>query len=635
MFGVTKATLTGSPDSSGWAQVHDFLPDDEEKQKLRGHLFAVVATGKSDEGIDAVSAGRELLSRLHEEYFGELTLTPFNALKSAIEKVIKEFSETWGNVEIAAISYMGDVVYSAVGGGAEISVFRNGMLAKILTSSAGQAASASGYPKESDMLILGTKLFFKAVPGGVIKAALEPLEPQSAVEFLAPNVHSRPNSGSMGAVFIKFGGEEKKEDVMAPVLEPNRPAGPSIFSKVRESSLGIFERLFSGVNKLVGNRLPERKIYVHQGGEDMAESKSKRTTLTVGAILLLLLLVSIFFGIRQKRIKDSRSKYESTLSQAQHDYNEALNLSSTDISKARELYISSKTKVDGILGSGVKDSAVTDLNQKLEESRASILGEYRQDPQVFVDLSLLSDGFRGDKIVAGGGKAYVLDINGKRIASAEEDTKKSEVVAGPDQISDSQEVAAYEDRVFVLSSSGISEVGAKSSKVVNKDWSGSALIYAYTGNIYVIDKSASKIYRYSGTETGFGAKQDWLSTDVTADFSKVINWVIDGTIWLLSSSGKISRFSGGSAQDFIISGIYPQLTNPTAIYTDIDAKGLYILEPSQNRVVVLDKNGSYVAQYVSSKISEATGLVVSEADKRIILLAGAKLYSLDIKHPVE
>ncbi len=163
MFGVTKATLTGSPDSSGWAQVHDFLPDDEEKQKLRGHLFAVVATGKSDEGVDAVSAGRELLSRLHEEYFGELTLTPFNALKSAIEKVIKEFSETWGNVEIAAISYMGDVVYSAVGGGAEISVFRNGMLAKILTSSAGQAASASGYPKESDMLILGTKLFINRI----------------------------------------------------------------------------------------------------------------------------------------------------------------------------------------------------------------------------------------------------------------------------------------------------------------------------------------------------------------------------------------------------------------------------------------------------------------------------------------
>ncbi len=635
MFGVTKATLTGSPDSTGWAQVHDFLPEEAEKQKLRGHLFAVVATGKSEEGVDAVSAGRELLARLHEEYFGELTLTPFNALRGAIEKVIAEFSESWGNVEIAAISYMGDVVYSAVGGGAEISVFRNGMLAKILTSSAGQTSSASGYPKENDMLILGTRLFFDYVPAGAIKSAFEPLDPGSAAEFLAPNVHSRPNSGSMGAVFVKFGGEQTKQEVVAPILQTKEPAGPSLFTKVRESSSGVLAKAFSGINKLIGNRLPERKIYVQPEAPDMAENKSKKTTLTVGAILLLLLLVSIFFGIRQKRIKDSRSKYESTLLQAQHDYNEALNLSSSDTNKARDLFISSKSKVDGILAGGVKDPAVTDLNQKLEESRASILGEYRQAPQVFVDLSLLSDGFKGDRIIAGGGKAYVLDINGKRIASIEADTKKSEIVAGPDQINDAQEFAAYEDRVFVLSSGGISEVGTKTSKVVSKDWAGSALIYAYTGNIYVLDKSASKIYRYSGTETGFGAKQDWLSTDVTADFSKVTNWVIDGNIWLLSSSGKISKFSQGSAQDFIISAIYPALTTPTAVYTDSETKGFYVLDPSQQRVVVLDKNGNYIAQYVDAKISEATGLVVSEANKRIILLVGAKLYFLDINHPIE
>lgn len=634
-FATTKATLTGSPDFSGWAQVHDFLPEEEEKQRLRGHLFAVVATGRSEEGVDAVTAGRELLSRLHEEYFGELTQTPFNALKGAIEKVSKEFSESWGNVEVVAISHIGDVVYSAAGGGAEISIFRNGMLAKILTSKAGEVASASGYPKEGDMLILGTKLFFETISGGVIKSSLEQLEPQAVVESLAPSVLSKPNTGSLGAVFVRFGEQGKKEEVIAPVMVEEKSQGPSVLSQAKASSTGFFEKVYAGVNRLVGSRLPERKIYVHQQTQEMAESRSKRTTLTVGAILLVLLVVSIFFGVRQKRIRDARSKYESGLSAAQHDYDEALNVSSSDIAKARQLFISSKTKVDSILASGVKDPAVTDLNQKLEQSRASILGEYTDEPQVFVDLSLLSDGLKGDRIVAGGGNAYVLDISGNRVVSVAEDTKESSVIAGPDQISGAKEIAAYENRVFVLSSGGIDEVGQTKTRAVDKVWQEPALIYAYTGNIYVLDKSASKIYRFAGTGTGFAAKEDWLAADVTADFSRVSAWTIDGTIWLLSSSGKISKFSLGSAQDFTISGVYPDLASPTAIYTDQDAKGFYILESSKNRVVVVDKNGNYIAQYVNSKISQATGLVVSEANKRIILLAGSKLYSLDIKHPIE
>ncbi|MEK7112024.1 MAG: hypothetical protein AAB875_01740, partial [Patescibacteria group bacterium] len=65
-FSLVSAKLTGSPGASGWAQVHEFAAVDPEKLASRGHLFAVVATGRHEEGVDAVSAGRELLARLHE-----------------------------------------------------------------------------------------------------------------------------------------------------------------------------------------------------------------------------------------------------------------------------------------------------------------------------------------------------------------------------------------------------------------------------------------------------------------------------------------------------------------------------------------------------------------------------------------
>ena len=176
---VTSVKLTGNPGPSGWAQVHEFTPQEEDKLSLRGRFFAVVATSAEKEGIDSVSAGRELLARLHEEYFGKLETTAFNALRIAVENVTKEFSSTWGNVEIAAACVLGEVVYSVATGGAQTAIIRGGAYAKILTSSEQKegevsASSISGYPKEGDFLIFGTRKFFEVVAAEDLKGALSP-----------------------------------------------------------------------------------------------------------------------------------------------------------------------------------------------------------------------------------------------------------------------------------------------------------------------------------------------------------------------------------------------------------------------------------------------------------------------------
>jgi len=134
-FNLISSKLTGNPGTSGWAQVHEFAPVEPEKLDSRGRLYAVVATGRHEEGVDAVSAGRELLARLHEEYFGGEEGPAFAVLQNAVKKVSDEFGQSWGEVEIAAVALVSDVVYSVVGGGAQVAIFRNGMLAKILESS--------------------------------------------------------------------------------------------------------------------------------------------------------------------------------------------------------------------------------------------------------------------------------------------------------------------------------------------------------------------------------------------------------------------------------------------------------------------------------------------------------------------
>jgi len=628
-FNLTSAKITGNPGSSGWAQVHEFRPEDERKLAKRGHLFAVFATLRQEEGFDSVATGRELLSRLHEEYFGKEEGTPFNTLRSALGKVIGEFRGRWGDVQIAATVSLGDVVYSAAGGGAQISIFRNGMLATILESTQEEVVVASGYPKEGDMLILGTKMFFDILPTGIIKAALESNQPALATESLAPSIHAKEDSGSVGLVIIKF----EKTDGLFEQTKTTPP--PRLQTKSFKANFSVLTNLFSRISSRVLKGLPERRIYIKgiKGvSEEELPAKSKKTTLLVGAILLGLLIISIGFGVRQRRIKEERGKYASRLTTAQHEIDEAVSLASLDTGRARELFAESRTLAEALKSEGVKDVELDKLFVKLNENQGTILGEYRDEPQLYLDLSIVSDGFSGDQLSGSSDKFYVLDKNGKKIVGITTATKKTEMVAGPDQAEGVTKMASYENRVFVLTGDGIYETGKEKKKLINKDWLGEVFPYAYTGNLYLIDKGANTIWRCSGSGASFGTKQKWLAPGVTVDFSKITGLTIDGSIWTITSSGKIVKFSLGNPQNITPSGIFPEISTIDAIYTNETLANVYLLDKNNKRVVVLDKSGKYQAQYLNDKIGEATNILVSEKDKKIILLVGQKLLYLEIKN---
>lgn len=269
MLNLVSAKLTGTPGESGWSQVHEFTPEDPQKASARGHLFAVVSTRTGDAGVEAVTSGRELIARLHEEYFGDLSAKPFNALDSAVRKVIDEFKVQWGDIEIAACAVVGDVVFSSAGGGARVVICRDGALATILDS-LGKTVSASGFPKNGDVILLGTKTFFERVPVGVLRAGLQSPSPDSASEVFAPNVHGEGSKGSTGAVIVKF--EESVRAIPRPLetVEQNvKTSAQNTAQYVKKSVGGIFSKFLA--------RIPERKIYIRGNMEDEVPPRAKRS----------------------------------------------------------------------------------------------------------------------------------------------------------------------------------------------------------------------------------------------------------------------------------------------------------------------------------------------------------------------
>ena len=298
MLGIISAKVTAAPGSSGWAQVHDFSPDDPEKLRLRGRLIAVLATSRVQEGIDTITSGRELIGRLHEEYFGTLEGKPFDVLRTAVQRVTEEFRESWGDIEIAACAFVDGVVFSVAAGGGKVIICREGALATILESS-GEVIAASGYPKEGDLILLATRTFFEKVPSEMIKEALTSGSPESAAEVFAPVVHGEREVGNIGAAIIKFDGTSN----LFSVQKPPQPISPSVVAPT------IGQKITGLINKFKRN-IPERNIYIKSGVGDEVSSNSRKVTFSAGIVLLVILIVSISFGIRQKNINDLKKKYQ-------------------------------------------------------------------------------------------------------------------------------------------------------------------------------------------------------------------------------------------------------------------------------------------------------------------------------------
>ncbi len=627
MLKINTFKFTASPDEGGWSQVHDFTPDDSLTQQKRGRLIAVISMRPNDEnvslGVDAVALGREIITRFQEEYFKESSLTTYNALKNSVEKISNEFSKD-GEVQIAAGVVKNNVLYTAAAGGGRVSIVRKNLLASILNSTKEQSIAASGYPKNSDRVIFATGTFFEIFAEGTLNAAFQKDSVEEALESLAPTMHNISKKGSAGAVVLEF--FEVQEQIES--IE-NTKVEEFIATQEKVSFLpkeGALNRLKSKIT----SSFPSRSLYVKRETPEEV-GKRKKVTLVIGVALLLLLIASIFLGLRQKKTQEKENLFSERLNQAQHQLDEAEKIAPLNPTRARELFTQSRETVLGLSSEGIETERLTAMLDTIEQKELEILGERSIQSDLFVDLSLLTEGFDGNNLVYSQGIIYVLDEKSKKIIEVVTDSKRSRVVAGPNDLEGVRSIASYVDILYVEKNDGIYNVSSNDRLIDNK-WSSGSLLHAYSGNLYILDQQNSDILRYTRAENGFGTGNSWFPTGINRDLSSAIDWSIDGAIWVLTDKGEVQKFTNGIPQNFSLASVYPDPEKLSQIYTDEDTNNLYLLDSQLGRIFVFDKEGAYIAQYVDEKIKDAKGLSVSEKQGKIIFLTGKTLQSIDIKH---
>jgi hypothetical protein len=439
-------------------------------------------------------------------------------------------------------------------------------------------------------------------------------------------IHAKETTGSVAVCVVGF---EQEEALSSIGMEEVQKEPEKVVIEKEKKLTQKTAPFFAKATSFVKNIIPSKGLYVRRSEIDIEDAQKKKTAMTIGAILLTLLVVSIVFGVRQRKVNQERSLYIEKLTQARHELDEAKSLFSLNPERARELFASSAKIVEELENQGIKDDELASLKQELDVSRQKVLGEHDASAEQFLDLELLND-TTIDQLTSTTDAIYILDKGKDRVVEIKVDTKKTEVVAGPAQINDAKQIAAYSGRIFVLEDDGIFEVGDSREEATQKDWEGNILFNAYAANLYVLAKDESKILRYAGADSGFSSGSEWLAPGIEPDLSQVDSMAIDGSIWILTASGNIEKYTQGSPQTIEDFSVSPEMLSPTIIYTNEELGNVYLLDNETARVIAFDKDGNYKSQYKSEVFRKANGLFVSESLGKIIVSESDKLYSVDL-----
>lgn len=591
-FNVAKIVAT--PTLSSWSQAYN-----------AGKLFAVLSLKKEvpEEGITdenfLSSLGKNTIETLENEFFTLETKT-LDSIKTAFEKTC-EGIESNVSVSFVVSVLVKNALYVFIKGKGKASLKRGESFGEILFGIDDDLKNASGFLQKDDIVILETDEFSQIISDEKLSQTLDHQPPSEVAESLAPIIHEKEEGGA-SAVLFEFKGsldsslnepleqpleetpiEAPKEE--KPMEDLGYPETPLQKEDIKLKYINLFKNYLSFALK----KLPKIKNL-----ELQKLNHTKRLTLTVVILLLLIFLGSVLFAVKKQESDKNKAVFTQIYTEASKKYDEGQgllelnqNLARDSFLKAQQALISGQNK----LSKGSEEAKkVTDLLSKINQALENSSG--------------------------------VISVNATEVSGDE-----SNLLTAEKSTSGSLYSSQNDDTVYVLTKSAVLSVkNGKSSSYIKNDnnWTDEGGLGAYLSYVYILDKSAKQIYKF----TSATSKTNYFTT--SPDLSSAVSMTIDGSIYILSKDGQITKFTKGASDTFSIIGLDKGFLSPSRIFTNSDSDNLYVLDNGNSRIVVLDKTGSYKAQYKTDVLKTAKDFEVKEKDKKILILSGGKVFKIEL-----
>lgn len=593
---IKVASVVGNPTDTRWSQVHSDITNSNR-------LMFVAVDIKGAELMDLPMYGGEVIEQICSEYI----TSDLDGLKDVIGKSISNLMDDI-SISVAVLCIVGDVVYVAGLGNVKLVLYREGELYSIFEGES-EISGLSGEIRKEDKFILGTEDFFAVTENSLIGALGDGV---AVEEILAPMLHNEENSSSMAGIVLGYVGGEGSSKVH------NLVSSSDAAEKPRKKRNGIF----GGVKKATKDM--DLRIKRDKNG--------KKSTY-LGIIVLSLLVISVAVGAWRRSSMLKERKYSQLEQQINQQMAEVTSIADLNPERAKYLLSQARGEVNTYLGekSNIYEERAQELLNLINQTETQAMRRSEATVEPYLDFSVVREGSNmGGFYMDQDGNLYMFDSNSGEVYALNLEDKSSIKIGSSDDFPELIDLSYYDDGVFGVTSDGVVSKTPKGDRqvVVEKDddWKDIKFIDMYAGNIYLMDAATGEIWKYPVLDDGWGARRRWFGTGIVLDLSNVIDFAVDGDIWLLTGSGKLERYSLGVPAEFSMEGFGERFSQPKGMYVGEDY--VYVLEAGEGRVVVFNKSGKYEKQYVGEAFSGAKGIVVN--GKVGYVLTGTKVFRFEI-----
>lgn len=499
-----------------------------------------------------------------------------------------------------AIGYVfGDALFLHTKGTAQIFLHRNGNTTLLLSGD----RNASGFVKANDHFAFVSGLVLQALGKDKIFTYLAAIPSQNDIEEYLVN-----NQIQGSAVLAYF----------STSLSTPQKVIPRIEESVLEETIKE-EKPLPQERKTILSSLPIQK---------------KRLALVVLLILVGILLVwSIGSGHQRRTAKEEIAKItiakqsiDALLQKSLAELGSNPQQASQDLEGAKQqLQI-----LEISLLYEKQNTLMTDIRQVIAETEKQILKKTEKAAAEFIDIALESQNAKPVSLTVADGMMGVLDANGTTVYVISLSSKSIEKkIITP--ISPRQKLLLSKKNIYLFDKSkGLWKVvdGKNTAMVAGAtEWDNIVDGALYNGNLYLLDKGALNIYKYSSaadevvaTATAYLSKADALAQGVSM--------AIDGSIYIALPQ-KVLKYTSGAGQDFPFTLPGDTSSQLTKVLADKDTPNLVLWDKQKNLIYLVKKDGAFQQQFSAAVLRDAADIALYQS--QLFVLSGTKVYSIALE----
>lgn len=375
--------------------------------------------------------------------------------------------------------------------------------------------------------------------------------------------------------------------------------------------------------------IPKKDLYLRPQtfGLTVPQEVKNHKQLVTTVLVLLFIIWAVYRQVSYRLENDSGVKLDRAIVKAEEQIKAARELSALNKPLARETLENEKKNFTGLNLPKAKEMVV-----KIDGEINILIQKFNTEPALYYDFSLIKEGAAVGPATFLSGSLFFLDQNSGTLLSLSIKTKSAVGVVSDEKFKSAKFISAYSDRIYLFTGDGIYRVNvSKKALMVKPDtkWQEIVGMESFGGNIYLLDKNANQIWKHISTETGFTDARPYLNPDTKVDFSKAGTIGIDGSVNVLLTTGELLKFSQGRPAPLTLTGADKPIGSGDSLAVSDALKNIYLYDKTNSRIVVFDPAGQYLSQYLVS--GTYSSIFVDETLKKIFLLTGAKVYSVELK----